>query len=255
MKAVTFELSGRTAMFKKPDVNSYGYFTYNNIHKIALLGILGAICGLGGYNQQNSKLENGAGKEDEEPHYPEFYEKLKNLRVSIFPQKQGYFSKKIQVFNNSVGYASKEQGGNLIVREQWLENPQWHIYLLDDGSIDRKLFDSLADSLINNKCEFIPYLGKNEHLAEISNAGLVELEKSDLKHIDSIFPKDGAVIGRQPYDGEQQIFFFKEVAPIKLNEKYNFYEFEEFIMTNLEIINVGALEHIYKIGNTSLAFF
>lgn len=26
-----------------------------------------------------------------------------------------------------MGYASKEQGGNLIVKEQWLEKPKWEI--------------------------------------------------------------------------------------------------------------------------------
>jgi len=65
MKAISFELSGKTAFFKKPDVNAYVYF-----------------------------------------------------------------SKKIQIFNN----ASKEIGGNLIVREQWLENAKWQIIVFDDGS-------------------------------------------------------------------------------------------------------------------------
>lgn len=36
-EAIRFELWGNTAFFKKPDVNEYVYFTYNNIHKIALL--------------------------------------------------------------------------------------------------------------------------------------------------------------------------------------------------------------------------
>ena len=49
MKAIKFNLSGKFAHFKKPDVNSYAYFTYSHIHKVALLGILGAILGLKGY--------------------------------------------------------------------------------------------------------------------------------------------------------------------------------------------------------------
>lgn len=51
MKAISFKLSGKTACFRKPDVNVYTYFTYNNIHKPALLGLLGAIVGFGGYTQ------------------------------------------------------------------------------------------------------------------------------------------------------------------------------------------------------------
>jgi CRISPR-associated protein Cas5h len=125
MKAISFKLSGKTACFRKPDVNVYTYFTYNNIHKPALLGLLGAIIGLGGYTQlhdENEQLKKA--KQPLNDKYPEFYEKLQNLKVSIVPlAPNGYFSKKIQTFNNSVGYASFEQGGNLVVREQWLENP------------------------------------------------------------------------------------------------------------------------------------
>ena len=57
MEAVAFTLKGRTAFFKKPDVNVNTYFTYNNIHKIALLGVLGAVIGLGGYIQQKQEMK------------------------------------------------------------------------------------------------------------------------------------------------------------------------------------------------------
>jgi CRISPR-associated protein Cas5h len=53
MKALSFNLSGNFAHFKKPDVNSYAYFTYSHIHKVALLGIIGAILGLEGYICRN----------------------------------------------------------------------------------------------------------------------------------------------------------------------------------------------------------
>ena len=72
MKAIKFNLSGKFAHFKKPDVNSYAYFTYSHIHKIAVLGILGSILGLKGYNQFEPK----------EMKYPEFYEKLKDFKIS-----------------------------------------------------------------------------------------------------------------------------------------------------------------------------
>ena len=261
MKAIRFDLSGRTAMFKKPDVNLY-YFTYNNIHKIALLGILGSILGLGGYTQQNNKILDNCKKGQraqkdftEETRYPEFYQKLKDLKVSIFPQEKGYFTKKIQVFNNCVGYASKEQGGNLVVHEQWLENPKWTIYILDDNSIDEKLYQHLEDYLLNSKCEFIPYLGKNDHAADIGNCKVVELEKSNLNYINSLFINENVEIGSYQYDEEEMPFFFKEIAPYSMNEEYNFYEFREFVMTNKEISNVKELDNIYCTNGTSLAFF
>jgi CRISPR-associated protein Cas5h len=131
-EAIKFDIKGKNAFFKKPDANTYTYFTYNNIHKIALMGLLGAVIGLGGYTLQNQSIMLG-----EKQIYPEFYLRLKVLKVCIIPNaKCGYFSKKIQQFNNGIGYASKEQGGNLIVREQWLEEPSWTIYLLNSESTE-----------------------------------------------------------------------------------------------------------------------
>ena len=98
MKAISFELGGKTACFRKPDVNVYAYFTYNNIHKPALLGLLGAIIGLGGHTQLHD--ENRGKKPSEltyNHNYPEFYKKLQHLKVSIVPlAPNGYFSKRIE---------------------------------------------------------------------------------------------------------------------------------------------------------------
>ena len=63
MKALHVTLSGKTAFFKKPEVNTFYYFTYGNIHKVALLGIFGAILGYGGYAQMKAekrKSKSGA---------------------------------------------------------------------------------------------------------------------------------------------------------------------------------------------------
>ncbi|MGL4991680.1 MAG: CRISPR-associated protein Cas5, partial [Sarcina sp.] len=51
MEVLKFRLFGETAFFKKPDVNSNVYFTYGSIHKVALLGMFGAIIGYSGYNK------------------------------------------------------------------------------------------------------------------------------------------------------------------------------------------------------------
>ena len=84
MQALKFTLSGKTAFFKRPEVNTYYYFTFGNIHKVALLGIFGAILGYQGYN---NTIE-----------LPEFYQKLKDIKSSILPHnKKGYFSKKYSI--------------------------------------------------------------------------------------------------------------------------------------------------------------
>jgi CRISPR-associated protein Cas5h len=224
-QAISFILSGKTACFRKPDVNQFAYFTYNNIHKPALLGLLGAIIGLGGYTQNYRKYQG----------FPEFYEKLKDLKVSIIPlAKNGYFSKNIQVFNNTVGYASKEQGGNLIVREQWIENPKWQIMLLDIASNE---YNKIKDYLEQSKAVFIPYLGKNDHPANISDVQIINLSESiEDKIISSLFIEDSIELSKAPR-GELS-YFFKEIAPMSLHDQYHYYEYASLVFTNGRLKNI-----------------
>jgi len=251
-KAISFILSGKTACFRKPDVNQYAYFTYNNIHKVALLGLLGAIVGYGGYTQlfeKNRGLKKGQLGYDDG--YPEFYERLKHLKVSITPlAPNGYFSKKIQVFNNSVGYASREEGGNLIVREQWLENPSWQIMILDDGSDE---YSKIKEYLLDKKSIFIPYLGKNDHPANISEAKEIELQEKLFDndgeiYIDSLFitPKSGFGFHKESND---MPFMFKEVSPVRLQKEYHFYEYEELVFTNFEPNELPKETYCYEDKN------
>ncbi|WP_303865038.1 type I-B CRISPR-associated protein Cas5b [Alkalibaculum bacchi] len=240
IRAIKFRLSGRSAMFKKPDVNSYAYFTYNNIHKVALLGLLGAIIGLKGYTHQTSD-------------YPEFYEKLSSLKVAIVPdlEKKGIFSKKIQNFNNSVGYASSEQGGNLIVREQWLEDPQWDIYILEDSSED---YNKIKRNLQEGKTEYIPYLGKNDHPAVIDDVAEVRLHREDTNFIDSLVVTDKIVLGNKTKKTREVSYIFKEVVPTGMNKDFNFYEYKQSCLTNLDYI--GLVDgFVYSHENYNLFFF
>lgn len=252
MRALRFELSGKTACFRKPDVNAYAYFTYNNIHKLALLGLLGSVVGLGGYTQlfeKNRTLKKGQLGYDEG--CPEFYEKLKELKVAITPlAPNGYFSKKIQTFNNSVGYASFEQGGNLIVREQWLENPSWQILILDDES---EVFQKISEYLLGGKSVFIPYLGKNDHPAKIDEVKLVELLPFiHEQKVSSLFEEDKLQKVKSPPRGELS-YYFKEVSPIRLNEQHHFYEYANLVFTNHKIENENV-ENVFSYEGNNYAF-
>ena len=249
MKALCFKLSGTTAFFKKPDVNQYAYFTYNNIHKPALLGLLGATIGLGGYTQLHNHNQDKKPKDsDFDTGYPEFYEKLKNLKLSIVPlSKNGYFSKKIQVFNNSIGYASKEAGGNLIVREQWLEKPSWDIYILEDKSQE---YQKIKKYLLESKSVFIPYLGKNDHPATISEVKEIELSEPKGLFIDSLFIKNSESIEGFEKEGESP-YLFQEVSPMRLQSEHHFYEFETLIFTNMEVDSLAKDTYSYNNANYS----
>lgn len=247
MKVIKFNLNGKTAFFKKPDVNKI-YFTYSNIHKVALCGIFGSIVGYGGYNQQQ--------KEDD---YPEFYEKLKDMKISIVP-KVNNISKKLQTFNNSIGYASKEEGGNLIIKEQWLENPSWDIYILFEEK-----YQEIFDRLTKSKFKYIPYLGKNDHVANVNDVEILEAEKlENFDKIDSLFINDNLEITTDNFEFDfyedcEEKFKYQEKLPYELELTTNQYILRNFVFTNMNVSvkDQNCLEDdiVYKINEKNIYFF
>lgn len=255
MDILKMTLSGRTAFFKKPEVNSYVYFTYGCVHKVALMGIFGAILGLNGYGQKRKAGE-----------YPEFYEKLMNIKVAVKCNAiDAYIPKKIQIFNNTVGYASKEQGGTLNVKEQWLEMPSWNIYVL----VNDKASQCLAEQLLNSCCTYIPYLGKNDHPADITGVKLYQDVKPEDKYckIDSIMEKkkakfytfdDFAEAMEEEEDLDSledtaYVYRYEEALPVRLSKELQMYEEEEFVATNLWVENYQ--DDVYQIEGDSIVFF
>lgn len=245
MKVIRFNLSGDTAFFKIPEVNAYYYFTYGCIHKVTLLGIFGAICGYGGYNQQ---IESGE-------EFPEFYKRLKDIKIAIVPKNEnGYIPKKIQIFNNSVGYASKEQGGNLIIKEQWLENPSWDIYF----QITKETKE-LSERLLTQNFKYIPYLGKNDHFANITQVKLIDSNiAEDVNHIDSIFSNKDIEIIKQDslfnFESNMNLFKYQEMLPISLERETNNYELDTFIFTNNKV-QVNIKDNILSCQGKNIFFF
>ena len=241
MEALTFKLSGKTACFRKPDVNEFAYFTYHHIHKIALMGVLGSIVGLGGYAQQG------------ECEYPEFYEKLNGIFLSVVPprEQRGFFTKKIQTFNNSIGYASQEQGGNLIIKEQWLEDPTWQIIVGRTNEVDDLLWSKLNDYLLNSKAEYVPYLGKNDHPATINEVKRVTLQKvtnQQFYKIDSLYEMEEFKIIKKgdlsPDDKKQfgnvEGYLFQDYMPHKLASENNMYQFKKYGYTDYILASSGV---------------
>lgn len=244
MEILEFELSGSTAFFKIPSVNSYNYYSFMCIHKVALLGIFGAILGYKGYNTGGEKI-------------PEFYKNLKDLKVSIEMKSPQNIRQKIQVFNNSVGYASYENGNNLIVREQWLENPRWIIRLLIDESTVNS--QKLKDYILESKCVFVPYLGKNDHFANIINPKIVEGEEiKDLQSVNrmaSIFYSDLFKLKKMSHES----YLVNMDLPQRLDDVLNNYELTNFSQTN-EVLDYKNTESnrdfkIVKIDLNNYMFF
>lgn len=244
MEVLKFRLSGETAFFKKPDVNSNVYFTYGSIHKVALLGMFGAIIGYSGYNKVDILNKKNV--------YPEFYEKLMHLKIAIEPNnKKNSINKKIQIFNNSVGYASQEAGGNLIVKEQWLENPSWNIYVLLNNDESLKV----KEEILNRRAKFIPYLGKNDHIANIDNIEIINeaIRIEEFENIHSLFKK-GNVKTEFDDESEESFYRYQERLPEALNEFTSLYEFETFIYTNMLVDDTDDL-YVLNINEKNIAFF
>ena len=232
MRVLKFDLKGKTAFFKSPEVNLC-YFTYAALDCV-LLGIFGAIMGYKGYN-------NGYDV------YPEYYERLQHLKVSIIPgEERGVFDKKFQNFNNSVGYASQEQGGNLIVREQWLENPKWTIYVSLNSDESLKL----ADMIKNRECVYMPYLGKNDHPAVIENVEILSIEKTEAENqrIHSLAPADDL-----EFDWDDALYRYEEYLPSALTERTNQYQMKKFVLTDAEVI--AAKVPVYQDGGKNIVFY
>lgn len=241
-KAILFDLTGTAAFFKRPDVNKNVYFTFSHIHRVALMGMLGAIWGKGGYAQQGD-LDA-----------PEFYTALENLEYAVVPMaRDGYFTKNVVRFNNSTGLASKETGGNLIVAEQWIEAPHWKIVVKY-----REEFEELFSLLERSEGVYLPYLGKNDHCAEISNVEVIELDEVvDYEHIDSLFIKDRLddfqFRGTAEFMGSTQTFYLEETMPNGLERVINHYTYNVYVHTNLKMFATDKMK-VYQVDGLNVTF-
>ena len=237
-KLISFDLKAEMGFLKKPDINEKIYLTYNMLHKPALLGILGAIVGLKGY-QENSTAK--------QTNFPEYYLKLKHLPVGIEPlgSEKGNFAKTNISYNNTTGTASLEAGGNLIVNEQTLLAPAFRVYLLLD--IEQELERKLYESIKNQEAEFLPYMGKNDFSVWWEKEEVKEYEDFKAFEFDrefsvkSLFRKTEAVnpyIARAVTSGlkrgkpKQPLFTFFEKLPCGFHEKLCQYKMGDYVYTN-----------------------
>lgn len=249
MECLKFDLGGRTAFFKKPEINDVN-FTFSNIHRIAILGMIGAIIGLNG--RQQSK-ENGK---------IEFYEVLKGVEVSIVPHSS-YFSKTYTIFNNATGFANKsansKHGATQNIKQQWITNSKWTIYLKQE-SLDSNTWRKIKKYFLQEKYVYEPYLGGRPHIANISNIKMVDISKiQDIKKIykiNSLVKYSEIVdIDSQVYEDckDEYSYCQKEYLPIELDSK-GLYITEKILHTNYEICEVKNTNNFYTYNDNILYF-
>ena len=245
---ISFDLKADGAVFKKPDVNDGLYLTYNTLHKPALMGILGAVLGLRGFEASGE--------------FPEYYQVLANIQVSIAPlskqSSQGNFTKFTVQYNNGVGYASQEQGGNLIVKEQTLFKPGYRCFVQLDEQ--ETIHQELTRAFLQGEAVYPPYLGKNEFPAWWENVETWEEKPFGFDRdfrLNSLFIKQSrlqdevsmpkfSLMRPASADTEDRFLFFERL-PLQYDPILRQYELAEFAYTNHLLTAGSSLQNLYEL--------
>ncbi len=243
-KLISIDIQADFGFFRKPDANNTIHLSYNIIHKPAILGILGAIIGLRGYEKKGE--------------FPEYYKILGDLKVGIEPLKSdnGSYSKTDIKYSNTAGYANAKT--NYLTDELTLIKPNYRIYLLLNMTEDYSI--KLYDYLKNAHSEYIPYFGKNEHYAWWSKESFTEYEyleglqnNDGSVSIKTIFEKDVTLKENVEDDGFDllnitdsiEAFMYFERLPKGFDEELFQYELSDFVYTTFKIKNAKELQNLY----------
>ena len=244
-KVISFDLRADFSFFKKPDINDGLQLSYNMLHKPALLGVLGAIIGLAGY-QKKGEL-------------PEYYRLLGEIPLGIAPvtgyHERGNYWKTSVKYTNGVGYANED--GNLIIEETMLIRPAYRCYvLLNSGEA---LHNKLLHYLGAEYAEFIPYLGNNEFHAWIENVCEWKVEAFNPKgnfRIDSLFMKEGSIRGQRvqasldlAFDEIDSFgsFSYFERLPVGFDEVLFQYQLGDFVFTDWKLKPNTMISSLFQI--------
>ena len=251
-KLISIDLKADFGFFRKPDVNSGINLSYNMLHKPALLGILGAIIGLEGYKKLGE--------------LPEYYQKLKDLKVGIEPledfHERGNFKKTVIKYSNTIGYANK--GTNYLTEEATLIKPAYRVYLLLE--LENKDQEKLYDYLRDGKAEYLPYFGKNEFSAWWEKEDVKEYDFEKVEEIEkdfqinSIFYKEDESVRQNKVSVSKGFSFLKlnkstpsfsyfERLPMKFNEELFQYELGNFAFTNFKLESTTKIKTLYHLKN------
>lgn len=267
---LSFDLRADFGFLRKPEVNEGLSLTYNLLHRPALLGILGAIAGLGGYTRRGAA--------------PEYWQKLGHLRVGVEPlafvgtetRKAGYvprhergnFQKTVLTYTNTVGYANAD--GTWILSENTLVRPAYRCYLLLNlvNEVEQLLYNRLRAQ----QAEYLPYLGKNEfalgwaaesvreYPAELF-AGRQEFE------VRTAFRKTRPVSNAEAVEESfsffdeprltAQSFFYFERLPVDFDVHLMQYRHADFVYSNARFRSDLPVEGLYRLteNNSTVQLF
>lgn len=252
-KLISVDFHADFGFLKKPDTNNPMYFSFNMLHKPALLGILGAIIGEKGfYDDEKLSKSEGKGRSAtsayERGEKPDYYRKLEHLKIGIKPLRddKGVFIKDTLQYNNGTGFASEELGGNLIIKEQFIIEPAYRcfIHLEKMDETETKLYEYLKKGW----AEYLPYLGKNDF-----SLWWKDFEEYDIQSFNTegekVFSVDTIFLKEEPVkDGKERVprlrifgsidnskFMYFENLPIAYDTVLWQYRYEPFAFTNFKL--------------------
>ena len=246
LRLISFDLRADFGFFRKPDVNDGLQLSYNMLHKPALLGILGAIAGLKGYEKKGQ--------------WPEYYKLLKSVPVGIEPlnHERGNFTKTAITYTNTVGYANAD--GTLIVQESTLRSPAYRVYVLLNEADEVQ--GRLLSRIQNQEAEFVPYLGKNEFTAWWERTADYTMDRFSAEAdftISSLFIRDYPISSqrRKPRISpsartvaNRATFSYFERLPVGFDERLMQYELAEFAFTDWTLQAGTQIDDLYEISDS-----
>lgn len=262
-RVISVDFYADFGFLKKPDTNYPMYFTFNMLHKPAVLGILGAIIGEKGfYDEAKLSKSEGKGRNATTAYQrgikPDYYTRLEHLKIGIEPLRsnRGVYIKDSVQYNNGTGFASEETGGNLIVTEQFLLSPAYRCYIMFDkmDETEEKVYTYLKHGF----AEFLPYLGKNDFsmwwqdFEEYEVNEFYPSQNNDF-HISSIFIKDvikDIKVEVMSFDDDNKFAYFENL-PVSYNTTLWQYEYNQFAYTNYNLVANSTINSLFTVKSTT----
>lgn len=232
MEILKFTLSGAKATFTRPYYNSY-YSTYSHIHKVALLGLLGAMIGIRREITKDGTLLA--------------YNELESLKIAIIPHKEQF-----PVIRNTITETSGmyNNGFTYVADYDELCNPAWDIYVYGNNNSH---YEKVKEFILEKKSIYGIYLGKNHHFASILDPKILEgFTVSEINKIDSFFILDDIKTEEDIDDDSYNRRYFIEPMPIAMDRKLNQYKIKDIVLTNETVTWCSNYENIVQCDDRNL---
>lgn len=256
MTLLAFDARADFGFLRKPDVNEGLSLSYNLLHRPALLGLLGAIAGLGGYAGRGQR--------------PEYWTQLGHLRVGVAPlayvgteaaahgdwprHERGSFAKTVLEYTNTVGYANAD--GTWILRESTLIRPAYRCFVLLDRA--NPVEELLYQRLLHQEADYLPYLGKNEFALSWDNVQVLADARpfagGQEFQVASAFRKTSRVsdavaramgLRARQSNGSEPPFLHFERLPVGFDEHLMQYRYAEFVYSNARFKADAPIEDLF----------